>query len=493
MRIKDYTARLFSIDPLKRQAFISLTSTIILTLIGYISTVYFAHALGPSILGAYFLFLAYVGIFNLIGDGGFGGAAVKRISEGSDQDQYFSAFIVLRFILLFLSLGVLVLINPFIVDLTTSGLYSWFILALILGTFSSIAMNCVYGTGKIGIAQISGLVDTIARIIFQIIATFLGYLAGGLALGYIVGIIAGIAVNFRFITLHLIRFSFSHLKSLFSFSFWIFLASSGSLVFSYADSVFIGYFLTNADVGIYRIAFQLTGIAGFITGSLHYVLYPSMSRWYKQGDIPRTESALSKAFTYSLLLAVPVLVGGLITGDKLLYFFYGASFEAGASAFYILLIVQIANVFMYLQTMSLNAIDDPQKSFYSTAFSAALNIVLDIILIPFLGIVGASLATLIAITLNSVMAYVYLSRKIKVRTERHPTACIIIASAVMAIPVLLIRFITGLGTVYSVFLAVLVGGGLYFIVLFKLDRGLKEEIFSLLSSLGISWPLSMLA
>jgi hypothetical protein len=61
------------ISPIQRQSFISLISTLALTGVGFLSTIYFAHTLGPPPLGAYFLFAAYFGTLNLLGDGGFGG------------------------------------------------------------------------------------------------------------------------------------------------------------------------------------------------------------------------------------------------------------------------------------------------------------------------------------------------------------------------------------------------------------------------------------
>ena len=81
-----------NISSIQRQSVISLFSTIALTGIGFLSTIYFAHTLGPAPLGAYFLFLAYFGILNVVVDGGFGSAAVKRISEGLEQNEYFSAY-----------------------------------------------------------------------------------------------------------------------------------------------------------------------------------------------------------------------------------------------------------------------------------------------------------------------------------------------------------------------------------------------------------------
>ncbi|MDD3932290.1 MAG: flippase, partial [Methanoculleus sp.] len=117
------------IDPVQRQSLISLGSTIGLTAIGFLSTMYFAHTVGPSILGAYFLFVAYFSVFNLIGDGGFGGAAVKRISEGEDQNAYFTAFLLLRVMLMAVSVGFLLVARPYLTDLTSSGVFPWLVLA----------------------------------------------------------------------------------------------------------------------------------------------------------------------------------------------------------------------------------------------------------------------------------------------------------------------------------------------------------------------------
>ena len=272
-----------NIGSIQRQSLISLFSTISLTVIGFISTIYFAHTLGPAILGAYFLFLAYFGILNLIGDGGFGGAAVKRISEKEEPDEYFSAFTFLRILLLALSVSLVLFAEPYFKDLNSSGVFYWLLLALIVSVFSSINGTGVYGTGKVGVYQISVFTDSLIKTIIQIIAVFFGFGIGGLTGGFVGGLIAGSIVNFSSLDLKLVRFGISHLKSLTGFSFWIFLTSSGSLVFCYADTILIGYFMSNAEVGIYRTAFQLTSIATFTTLAFQSVLYPKISSWGAQG------------------------------------------------------------------------------------------------------------------------------------------------------------------------------------------------------------------
>ncbi|MGB4757247.1 MAG: oligosaccharide flippase family protein, partial [Candidatus Methanoculleus thermohydrogenotrophicum] len=208
------------INPIQRQSLISLVSTIGLTAVGFLSTMYFAHTVGLSILGAYYLFVAYFSIFNLLGDGGFGSAAVKRISEGVDQGAYFSAFIVLRVMLMAVSVGFLFIARPYLTDLTSSGVFPWLVLALVVSVFSSITANGVYGRGKVGVNQISGLINNLVRISIQVVAVILGYGLAGLAGGFVAGILAAGFFNLRFLDLAPAPFRRSHISSLFAFSFW---------------------------------------------------------------------------------------------------------------------------------------------------------------------------------------------------------------------------------------------------------------------------------
>ena len=476
------------ISSIQRQSVITLFSTIALTGIGFISTIYFAHTLGPAPLGAYFLFLAYFGILNLVGDGGFGGAAVKRISEGTEADEYFSAFVFIRIVLLAVSVTALICAESFLKDVTSSGVFFWLLLALIVSVFSSISGVGVYGAGKVGVSQISGIVDAIIRTLFQIIAVFLGFGVAGLTGGFVGGLIAGGLLNFRYLDLGLVRFRLSHLKNLSGFSFWIFLTASGSVVFSYADTILIGFFMSNADVGIYRTAFQLTSVATFATLAFHTVLYPKISNWGTQGQIAEIENSLARAWTYSLFLAIPTCIGGWILGDKLLYYLYGASFVEGAPALFFLLVVQIVNVFTFLGTMSLTALNRPKDAFQVTVIASIANILLDIVLIPVLGITGAAVATLIAITFNAIGALVLLSRVISVKFEYGPVKNIISAAGLMGIFLVCIHFLLPLTHVIVVVAVVILGVAIYTLALFKLDRGIHDEIQDLCVNLGVPWP-----
>jgi O-antigen/teichoic acid export membrane protein len=209
-----------------------------------------------------------------------------------------------------------------------------------------------------------------------------------------------------------------------------------------------------------------------------------MSRWHTEGDLPSISSALTKAFSFSLLLAVPVVTGGIILGDKLLYYLYGADFEAGASALILLLLVQIATIFVTLQISCLNALDKPRSSFIATTLSASVNIILNITLIPLLGILGSACATLISVVMNALISYQLLSSHLQVTLDWESLRNILIAAGIMAVLVLAFRFAIGISSVLYLLTAVTAGAVVYLLILFRLDDNLRMETMNLLRSIG---------
>ena len=480
--------RIMSIEPVQRQSLVSFIIQIAYTLLGFVSTMYFAHAVGASVLGSYFLLVAYYGLAGIAGDGGFGGAAMKRISEGEEQDEYFSAFFVLRILFSTLLIIGLITFRSYFIDLNNAGLFMWFLAALTVSVFHTTIHYGVAGCGKMGIFSTCNFINDVSRVIIQIAAVYLGFDASGLAGGFVAGLLISFIIELRFFDLHFVSFRWYHIKSLSIFSFWLLLTASGVAIFSYSDSVLIGYFLNNADVGVYRVAFQFTLAASFATIALHSTLFPKISLWVKINEIERVELSLSRAVSYSLLLAVPVFIGGAILGDKMLYFFYGAEFIEGYNAFILLLVVQVVNVFQYLFTMFLSASDHQKEAFKVTAIAASLNVILDILLIPLIGITGAAVATLATMTLNALLAQRVLSRTIKIKLEYDSISNILKASAAMGLLVGAYRLLVPLSSVWVTLVPVIFGGAIYGILMLKLDGKMCGELRSIAEKIGMPWP-----
>lgn len=476
------------IEAVRRQSIVNFISQIGLTLVGFLSTVYFAHAVGAGVLGAYFLFMAYYGIIGMVTDGGFGGAAIKRISEGEEHDAYFSAFFALRSLFVVVVLIALVVFRNYFVDMNSTGIFIWLLIALIVSLFLGGIHIGLIGYGKMGIHALCGLLNDVGRIIVQVIAIFLGFGIGGLIGGFVAGLIINSIIGLHFFDVHFVRFSWRHIKSLSTFSFWLFLTSSGVLVFSYADTVMIGYYLDNMNVGVYRVVLQFTSIAAFTAIALQSTLWPRVSRWGKTGETGSIEKSLSRACSYSLILALPILIGGILLGDKLLYFLYGQEFVSGYTTLIILLIVQVVNVFQYFFTMYLGALNHQKEAFKVTIVSVAANIILNLMLIPVYGIAGAASATLATMLLNAILARQELSNIINIQIELNSLSNILKASLAMSIFVGAYRLFIPLSSVWLAVAPVILGGLVYVILILKFDREICDELRGIFTQMNVSWP-----
>ncbi|MGP8329243.1 MAG: flippase [Methanosarcinaceae archaeon] len=473
---------------MQRQSIASFVSQIAFTFIGFLSTMYFAHTVGAGILGAYFLFTAYYGIINMVTDGGFGGAAIKRISEGEEQNAYFSAFFVVRSLFVVVVIVALILSRVYFVDLDNAGIFNWLLLALIISLFYGAVVSGVAGRGKMGIYAAGNFINIVSRVLIQVAAIFFGYGVAGLVGGFVAGLLIAAIIELRFFDLSFARFKWRHIKSLSEFSFWLFLTSTGVLLYTYADSIMIGYFMTNADVGVYRVVFQFTTLAVIATTALRATLWPKVSRWSKTGEMKNIEVSLSRAFSYSLILAVPVFTGGILLGDRLLYFFYGAEFAKGYPLLIILLFTQIVNVFQFFFTMYLGALDRQKESFKVTAVAATANIVLNILLIPLIGIMGAAIATMVTMGLNAVLAQRVLSQIMTIRVEHESIFNILKASAVMALFVGSYRLFVPLSNVWIALVPVLFGGMIYSVLILKFDKKICNELETIATQMNLPWP-----
>lgn len=474
-------SRFMKINEIYRQTLVSLFSKLLITAVGFFATIYFAHVVGPSILGVYFIFLACYGIFDLISDGGFGNAAIKRISEGSDKEAYFSAYIVLRIGLTSIAILLLYCAYQFLNYYTESAeIIPFLIIGLSVSLFASITFIGVYGLGKVGISQISGLIQTISQFAIQVLGIFLGFGFAGLAGGYIIGLAIQALMNYRFLTFHIVRFRWEHLTSLFNFSIWSFLSSSGALIYAYADTLLLAYFMSSADVGVYRTVFQFTTIASFITLAMQVVLFPKISSWNTQQNMEKIGQILARAIIVSLLLAVPICVGGWVLGDRLLYYLYGTPFVIGTYTLWILLVAQIINVFMLLFSTSLSAVNHPRDAFRMTMIASVVNIILNILFIPLLGINGAAIATCCAMALNAVLAYHTLSGIVIMPLEKQSLKNICFAAGCMGVSVLLFRFFFPLSTLFWTVAAVAFGAVIFIILILKMDSSIYSMVLNII-------------
>ncbi|KAF5047344.1 Polysaccharide biosynthesis protein [anaerobic digester metagenome] len=465
-----------AVSPVRRQSLIGLLATVGSTLLGFASTVYIAHAAGAAALGAYYVLSAYLGFLLLASDPGLGGAAAQRIAERDQPAAHFSAYAVVRVSLALAVVGALVAARPLLVDLEAAGLLAWLAVAVLASTAAGIIATGVYASGQAGVTQSADLLGVGVRVAVQVIAVALGFGAAGLAGGLVAGTVAAALVNRRFLTFRLTRFGIRHLSSLASFALWSFLLSLVAVVSANADTLLIGYLLSDREVALYRTPFQLASLAVLSTMPVRASLAPRIAGWARAGALDEVAAALSRAWTFALLLAVPAAVGGVLLADRLLYFLYGADFAPAAPALVLLLVAELVAVGSLLEGMALSAVGRPRGAFVAAGAGAVVLVFADLALVPVLSVTGAALGLLLSTVTATLLARLLLARTVAVRFERRPVAAVLASAALMAMVVLAIRALVPPVNLPIAVGTVALGAGVYLAAVLALDPSIRAEV-----------------
>jgi O-antigen/teichoic acid export membrane protein len=469
----------------QRHGLMYLASSAGITLLGFLATIFYAHWIGADVLGQYFLFLSYLTILSLFSDLGICYATTYRICEGKDPDQYFSAGITLRLgLLALISLALVLFGNTFIGDLKGTGIFWIFIFVLGLSTLTSAISTAIGASNRLGLAASVSLINNVIRICVQVFAIFLGFKVYGLIGGLVAGLMTELIINLRYVDYHLTWFNRLHVQRIFSFSSWAFLSTVCTTLFDNVNLLIISYFLTISDVGIFGICWTFSVFALFISTALCNTLFVKVSRWKAAGDSNAITIALSRATSYSLILAIPMFIGGAILGKDLLFYLYGSSFAIGATALVIIIGARVIQSIYQIYSNFLMATDHVKHQFFGLFAGIVVNVILACILVPAIGLPGAAIASVFNVFISTIICRYYLGKIIPIHIEWKIVKDILISAGLMTVVLVLAELLPMKQTVLTTGAMVALGAGVYLAILFLINSQLREDLFNIVK---IQW------
>ena len=462
---------------IQRHGIMFLISSMGITIVGFFATIFYAHWVGPSVLGAYLLFVSFFNILVFIADFGIGYAGTQRICEGKEPDSFFTASLAIRLGLYAVLVAALIIFRERFVDLNQAGLFWVLIVVVGIATLQTSFGTAISASNRLGLAASTTLINNITRIVIQVIAVFLGYQVYGLIGGLVTGILLELIIELKFIDYRFKKFTWFHVKSLFSFSSGVVLISAGSILFDNISLIIIAYFLPVSDVGIFGVCWTFSFFALFISTALVNTLYVKVSRWNAQKEMQVIALSLARATTYSLIFALPILTGGILLGYNLLFYLYGASFTAGATALVIIIAMRMIQSVLNLYTNFLMATDHAKQAVAGILAGISVNIILCILLIPHIGIAGAAIGALVNVMISILIVRKYLSQVIPVTLEKTPIIHIILATLVMTLSLLILNALPLNRSLLQTIAMVAIGAIIYFAVLLKLNKQIHDDAF----------------
>ncbi len=196
------------------------------------------------------------------------------------------------------------------------------------------------------------------------------------------------------------RFDSSLAKHLLLMSWPLIMNDFFIFIYMRADQFMIESLADSAELGRYSAALRLSEVWYFIATALVSSFYPSILQ-LKASDETAFYKGYQQLLTLLAFISISISIGTCFFADTFVNLLFGNQYEGVAQ----ILIVHIwAGVFVFLGVGTSNwFILYGQQRFmlYKTLAGAIVNVVLNLILIPKYGAIGASVATLIAYMLSA--------------------------------------------------------------------------------------------
>jgi O-antigen/teichoic acid export membrane protein len=267
------------------------------------------------------------------------------------------------------------------------------------------------------------------------------------------------------------------IRRIVNFGGYLVIAQAGYFFRDKAADIFIlSYFLGTYEVGLYSFAFGIPlMLLYFSPGStLRGVLTPLLVRSYIKTKDKQQLSYFFKLINKTIAFStLPFFMVLMILADKVIANVFNSEYLKVTNLFILSLGFMMIQQFVYAYTLIIYTLENTRIIFIGSFF-AFYNLVMDFILIPILGILGAILATgsagiLLLLYYNFAMK---LDGTIQLKYPWRSFAIFFLNSAVAAIVAFLLRdFINGIPSL----ICVLAIAGIVYLGLCYLNKGFDEK------------------
>jgi len=201
---------------------------------------------------------------------------------------------------------------------------------------------------------------------------------------------------------------FTKIPSLWSY----FLVNLSRIVSGSIDIVFLGVFEPLSIVGLYAVATRVTLVPGLIISSVNTVLSPKVAILVKKGSLREMRFELLKLRKFLFILGVLIVVTMALFGRYVLGL-WGEDFIEGYPVMIVLIIGQFFNITTGPAGVVLLMSNMEKQRRNISLIKLFLQIFLLIILVPSLGLIGAALATSIAVIISNLLMLYYSNKLLK--------------------------------------------------------------------------------
>jgi PST family polysaccharide transporter len=394
-----------------------ISDRVVRLVLNFIAGITIARALGPADFGLLNYGQALIFLVTPLATAGLPEIVVRELSRGtareslSERQRIVANAMVIRAISAVAAIVVMSII-AFVTspdDLTAKLVIIAYSLAMAPQTFDVIE-SALQAEGSFKSISIARTANSIIFAIIKIVAAIFGVDVIWFALLYtleicIFCIFYIIIAKRNNIFPKFIHIELSRIRFLLSSSYLLMLRLFSIAVYMRIDQIMVKEILGTSALGVYSVATRISELWYFVPTALMSAALPRLTRAFELGlDVYEVE--LRRWLRLMLIIAIPVAAAISLTAPFIVETLFGAAYSPAAP---VLAVQAWAGVFVAIGVASspwfINT-GHMRYGLYHTAIGAVASVGLNFILIPTIGLLGASLSMVFSYALSSVFCNV---------------------------------------------------------------------------------------
>jgi O-antigen/teichoic acid export membrane protein len=375
-----------------------ITSTTVGKLSAMLVTVVMARVLGVEHFGLYAFALALANLLSLIPNYGFNPLVTRDVArDGSLAGQLLGDILALKCALSAVTLlvvGGALLVTP--IEPTRQMVIALAVGVMLAESFLDFFSSFYRAYQVLEYEAAVQAALTVFQTVVGLSVLYLGYGLIPFLLWRLAGYVGGAAVAYLLLTDRLVRPTFAlrlpALKAILRRALPLAIVTLFVATYVRIDMVLLSLIKGDLATGWYSAAQRPVGIFAFLPAAFVGAILPAMAR---SGLTPRAlEQYFEQTVKYLLILALPLAIGTGLLADRVILLLYGQAYEPAVPALQVLAWTIVVTFVNHSISTALVAVGQEKRFMAITGWGAAFNVGTNLICIPLLGHVGASLTTL---------------------------------------------------------------------------------------------------
>lgn len=189
---------------------------------------------------------------------------------------------------------------------------------------------------------------------------------------------------------------YSRIKILLKNTFPFFVQTLLTYLYFQTDIILLGLIISNEEVGMYQSSLSIVAAFLIIPWAFMNTIFPKISRRYKLKQFKKIKTNLKQIMIYSFLFTVPLAYIFFKNGRGTIELLYSEDALKSVFVFKVLIWLIIFRFQSYIIGYFLDSVNMEKDRAYIISYTVVINIILNLVLIPYYQSIGAAMATFLS-------------------------------------------------------------------------------------------------